>query len=210
MAKLILVRHGKSEWNKIGLWTGQTDVELAPEGHEEAEKAGQLLFDIEIHRAHTSALKRTHQTLEGILRSLNRTDLNYQQTAFLNERHYGIHQGKNKWEIKEQIGEDEFTKIRRSWDHKIPEGETLKDVYDRVVPYYENNILPDLRSEMNVLVVAHGNSLRALIKYIEVIHEDEISSVEIGTGELCCYDLDKVGNVLNKEIRGANSEKGKV
>lgn len=210
MAKLILVRHGKSEWNKLGLWTGQTDVDLAPEGHEEAERAGMLLQDIEIHQIHTSALKRAHQTLDGILRSLNRTDLTHKKSELLNERHYGIHQGKNKWEIKDNIGEVEFTNIRRNWNHPIPEGETLKDVYERVIPYYENNILPDLQAEMNVLVVAHGNSLRALVKYIEIISEDEISTVEIGTGEICCYDLDEMGKVINKEIRGLNSEKGKV
>ncbi len=210
MAKLILVRHGKSEWNKLGLWTGHEDVDLAPEGHEEAERAGLLLQDIEIDYAYTSALRRTHQTLEGILRSLNRTDLMHTKTELLNERHYGIHQGKNKWEVKELVGEVEFNNMRRNWDHPIPEGETLKDVYERVIPYYENNILPDLIAEKNILIVAHGNSLRALVKYIETIHEDEIASVEIGTGELCCYELDEIGKIISKEIRGENKEKGKV
>jgi 2,3-bisphosphoglycerate-dependent phosphoglycerate mutase len=210
MAKLILVRHGKSEWNKLGLWTGQEDVGLAPEGHIEAERAGELLRDIEIHHAHVSALKRTHQTLEGILKMLDRSDLVPEMHHALNERHYGIHQGKNKWEIKEIIGEDEFMKIRRNWDHPITGGETLKDVHARVVPHYEQNIRTQIHSGKNVIVVAHGNSLRALVKHLENISEELIADVEIGTGEIYCYDIGKEGSVVNKEIRGINSEKGKV
>ena len=210
MSKLILVRHGKSEWNKLGLWTGHTDVDLAEEGILEAERAGELLRDIDLHHAHVSHLKRTHQTLDGIKRGHGRIDVDPVKHHALNERHYGIHTGKNKWEVKELVGEEEFTKIRRNWDHPIPEGETLKDVHARVVPYYESDIKPQLMAGKNVIVVAHGNSLRALVKHLENIHEDNISEVEIGTGEVYCYDFDGEGNVTGKEIRGVNAEKTKV
>ena len=202
MAKLILVRHGKSSWNKLGLWTGHTDVDLTEEGHVEAERAGELIRDIEIHHAHVSFLKRTHQTLDGIKRALGRDDIEPQMHAALNERHYGVHTGKNKWEIKEAVGEEEFTKIRRNWDHFIPEGETLKDVHARVVPYYEDEIKPQLTSGKNVLVVSHGNTLRALVKHLEDISEELICNVEIGTGEVLCYEVAMNGSVTDKEIRG--------
>lgn len=205
MAKLILVRHGKSAWNKLGLWTGHTDVDLIEEGHEEAKRAGELLRDIDIHHAHVSHLKRTHQTLEGIKRGLGRDDIEPQKHHALNERHYGVHTGKNKWEVKEAVGEEEFMKIRRNWDHFIPEGETLKDVHARVVPYYENEIKPQLAAGKNVLVVSHGNTLRALVKHLEEIPEELICDVEIGTGEVLCYDIDAEGTVGNKEIRGGGT-----
>ncbi len=203
MAKLILVRHGKSAWNKLGLWTGHTDVDLDEDGHIEAEYAGKLLCDIDIHHAHVSHLKRTHQTLDGIKHGLGlgSEDLVPVKHHALNERHYGIHTGKNKWEVKEVVGEEEFMKIRRNWNHPIPEGETLKDVYDRVVPYYEGSIKPDLLAGRNVIIVAHGNTLRALVKYLEDITEERIAEVEIGTGEVYCYDIDTEGAVSGKEIR---------
>jgi 2,3-bisphosphoglycerate-dependent phosphoglycerate mutase len=149
MAKLILIRHGKSEWNKLGKWTGHTDVLLAPEGHEEAKRAGERLRDVEVHSAHVSELTRTHQTFEGVMSSLPQETVVPKKHGALNERHYGIHTGKNKWEVKESVGDEEFTNIRRSWDHPIPEGETLKDVHARVVPYYEREIMPEIMSGKN-------------------------------------------------------------
>ena len=119
----------------------------------------------------------------------------------LNERHYGVHTGKNKWQVKEEVGEEEFQNIRRGWDVKIREGETLKDVHARVVPYYEEQIKKDLENGENVLVVAHGNTLRALIKHLEDIDEAEICNVEIETGELHCYHLDEEQKVTKKEIK---------
>lgn len=210
MANLILIRHGKSEWNKLGLWTGLTDVDLAEEGVEEAKKAGEALRDIEIHNAHVSALKRAKQTLAGVLGALNYHDLGIKSHKDLNERDYGIYTGKNKWEIKEQVGEEEFQKMRRGWDVPIPEGETLKDVSARVIPYFSENILPELKNGKNSLVVAHGNTLRSLIKHLDGLDEEGIAGVEVGTGEVHVYKLDDSGAVLSKEIRSLNTEKGKV
>lgn len=200
MVKLFLVRHGKSEWNKLGLWTGWTDVSLVEEGIEEAKKAGEFLKEEDIHKVYTSELKRTHQTFEAIKETSGHT-LDHTSHGALNERHYGIHTGKNKWQVKDEIGEEEFNKIRRGWDTKIPEGETLKDVHARVVPYYEKQIKKDLESGENVLVVAHGNTLRALVKHLEDLDEAQVCDVEIETGEVHCYHMDESIKPKQKEIK---------
>jgi 2,3-bisphosphoglycerate-dependent phosphoglycerate mutase len=201
MAYLVLVRHGQSEWNALGLWTGQEDIGLTEQGRQEARKAADNLRDIQLHKAHTSTLSRAQQTLEEIKEALEHTDLETVQHAALNERHYGDYQTKNKWEIKEQIGEEEFTKLRRNWDHPVPNGETLKDVHARVLPYYEEHILHDLKAGKNVIVAAHGNSLRALMKHLEEVADDKVHEVEIGTGEVLVYEINEDGTVLSKELR---------
>ncbi len=202
MATLILVRHGNSAWNKLGLWTGQTDVDLTEQGVGEAQHAGELIRDIAIGRAYVSSLRRTHQTLDGIREGYGKGVPDPTKDHALDERDYGIYTGKNKWEVKEAMGEEEFNKLRRDFDHPVPEGETLKDVYERVVPYYEQVIKPELRAGENVIVVSHGNTLRALVKYLEHIPDDRISEVEIGTGEVLCYQIDQEGNVGARETRG--------
>lgn len=209
MSHLILVRHGKSEWNKLGKWTGWTDIDLVEEGVAEAKRAGEALRDIEIHKAYTSDLQRAQQTLEHIKKTLGK-DIETAVDPALRERHYGIYTGKNKWELKEQVGESEFKKIRRGWDHPLPEGESLKDVYARVVPYFEKHILPELKSGKNILVSAHGNSLRALMKHLDRISDEAICELEVGTGELHCYTFDKEGNAAGKEIRASNPNKEKI
>lgn len=209
MSFLILVRHGTSEWNALGLWQGWTDIPLAPQGKEEALRAAESLRDIRIDRAYTSVLKRSKETWE-IMRNALRISPPTVEHQALNERHYGIYQGKNKWQVKEQVGEEEFQKIRRSWDHPIQDGEHLKDVYNRIVPYYEKNILPDLKSGKNVLVSAHGNSLRALVKYLEDLSIDEVLKLEFGIGEVYVYTIDAEGKITNKEIRAANPKRGKI
>ena len=203
MSKLFLIRHGKSEWNKLGLWTGWTDVSLDEEGKREAVEAGKLLKDENIHKVYTSELKRTHETYERIKEGSGK-NVSFTPHKALNERHYGIHTGKNKWQIKEEVGEEEFNKIRRGWDVKIPEGETLKDVHARVVPYYEENIKKDLLNGENVLVVAHGNTLRALIKHLENLDEVKISEVEFETGQVHIYELDHEGKILSKDVKSKN------
>ncbi|MEK7630800.1 MAG: 2,3-bisphosphoglycerate-dependent phosphoglycerate mutase [Patescibacteria group bacterium] len=209
MAYLILVRHGKSEWNKLGLWTGWTDVDSAPEGVKEAESAGKALADIPVHRAHVSALKRARQTFNHIHQEIesNLDDHEVATSPALNERHYGVHTGKNKWQVRDEVGEEEFSKIRRGWDHPVPEGETLKDVHGRVSMYFEESIKPQLRDGHNVLIVAHGNSLRALIKHIEELSDEAIADVELGTAEAHCYAFDERGVCVAKEIRAANPNK---
>ena len=210
MAYLILVRHGKSEWNLLGRWTGHTDVGLVEKGIEEAREAGSMIRDIDIHEAHVSLLKRAQQTFHEIRTTLGRHDLEAATHASLNERHYGVHTGKNKWEVRDEIGEEAFQSIRRGWDVPIEGGETLKDVYDRVVPYYKESIHPQLRDDKNVIVVAHGNSLRALAKHLENISDDDICELEIGTGEVYCYQFDQEGNVVSKEIRAVNADKARM
>ena len=201
MAYLVLVRHGQSEWNALGLWTGQEDVPLTAQGREEARRAAEHLHDITLHKAHASMLSRAQDTLEAIKAALGHTELETQHHEALNERHYGDYQAKNKWEIKEQIGEEEFTKLRRTWDHPVPNGETLKDVHARTIPYYEEHIVQDLKAGKNVIVAAHGNTLRALMKHLEDVSDDKVHELEIGTGEVLVYEISEDGTVIDKQIR---------
>jgi len=201
MAYLVLVRHGQSKWNALGLWTGQRDIELTDQGREEARRAVEHLKDIPLHKAHTSKLIRAKQTLEEIKQALNQVELETVEHEALNERDYGDYTAKNKWEIANQLGEEEFTKLRRNWDHPVPGGETLKDVHARVLPYYEQEILKDLKEGKNVIVAAHGNSLRALMKHLDNQPEDKVHELDIGTGEVLVYEISEDGTVLGKEIR---------
>jgi 2,3-bisphosphoglycerate-dependent phosphoglycerate mutase len=209
MSTLVLVRHGKSEWNEKGLWTGWRDIPLAQKGIEEARDTGESLKGISFDYAYTSALVRAQQTLAEILHVLDQAPQVTQDQA-LNERDYGDYTEKNKWDIQKALGEEEFQKIRRSWDYPPPNGESLKMVYERAVPYFEAEILPKLKDGKNIIIAAHGNSLRALVKYLEEIPEDQIATLEIGTGEAYIYQLNSDGTVASKEIRGENVNKGKV
>ena len=201
MAYLVLVRHGQSEWNSLGLWTGQEDVPLTEQGKAEAREAAKHLQDITLHKAHTSDLSRSQQTLHEIKQALNHIELPTSIDAALSERHYGDYQAKNKWDIKEQVGDEIFTKLRRSWDHPVPNGETLKDVHDRVIPYYTKHILEDLKAGKNIIISAHGNSLRALMKHLDEVADDRVHELEIGTGGVHIYEISENGSVINKEIR---------
>lgn len=203
MSVLILLRHGESTWNKKGLWTGFKDVPLSKKGREEARSAAKELVNVSIDATFTSPLKRAKETLQEIILVLfpNPPYPPNTQDSALNERDYGAFTGKNKWEVKRQVGENTFRKIRRGWNYPIPRGETLKDVYDRVVPHYKSRILPLLRSGKNVLVVAHGNSIRALVKFLEHLTDQAIEGIELGTGEIYLYDIDKKGDVKGKEVR---------
>ena len=207
MAYLVLVRHGQSEWNLLGQWTGLTDVQLTEDGREEARRAAQTLEDIDLHRAYTSKLMRAKHTLDEIVTHLDRHDLERSEHEELNERDYGDLTGKNKWQVKEEYGEEKFMAWRRSWDHPVPGGETLKDVSVRVLPFYEQHILDDLKNGKNVIVAAHGNSLRALMKYLEEVSDEEAHKVEIMTGEVLVYEIDDTGKLLKKEVRLTNDKK---
>lgn len=201
MVNLILVRHTESEWNKKGLWTGLTDISLSQKGFEDAKKVSILLKNFSINVAYTSPLLRAKQTLDVIKQNLGLTNLPIIEDKALNERDYGIYTGKNKWEIEKSVGEEMFLKIRRSFDYEIPNGESLRDVCNRVVPYYQNEILPRLKSGKNILIVAHGNSLRALVKYLENISDEDIEKLEIATGEIYVYSINEQGDVASKEIK---------
>lgn len=206
MAYLVLVRHGQSEWNALGLWTGHRDVALTDQGKQEARKAAEHLRNLTLHKAYTSRLKRAQQTLHEIKEALEHTELETIEHESLNERDYGDYTAKNKWEIAETLGEEEFTKLRRNWDHPVPGGETLKAVHGRVLPYYEERILADLHDGKNVIIAAHGNSLRALMKHLESIADDEVHQLEIGTGEVLVYEIGKDGKAVSKEIRAAGGK----
>ena len=207
MAYLVLVRHGQSEWNLLGQWTGLTDVSLTEDGRDEARRAAKTLEDIDLHRAYSSKLERAKHTLDEIVTHLDRHDVERTEHAELNERDYGELTGKNKWQVKEEYGEEKFMAWRRSWDHPVPGGETLKDVSERVLPFYEQHVLEDLKSGKNVIVAAHGNSLRALMKYLEDVADDEAHTVEIMTGEVLVYEIDDNGKLVKKEIRMTNDKK---
>jgi 2,3-bisphosphoglycerate-dependent phosphoglycerate mutase len=209
MSYLILVRHGTSEWNKLGLWTGSADPDLAKEGFEEAKKTGTLLKDIPLDFGFSSAQKRSINTLSNILSSSSK-EIPLERSSDLNERDYGIYTGKNKWEIKEQVGDEEFKKIRRGWDTIIPQGESLEKVYNRVIPYYQKNIENKIKDGKNVIVVSSGNALRSLVKYLEELSEEEVANLEFGLAEAYCYTLDNRGKVISKEIRSTNPNKGKI
>ena len=195
--RFFLVRHGASEWNELGLWTGWTDINLAPSGREEARRAAEALRGVELHSAHVSALTRAKQTLGEILAATGQSPVITVHGA-LNERHYGDYTGKNKWEVKTQIGNEAFEALRRGWDVEVPGGETLKMVHDRVVPYFNENILVELENGKNVIIAAHGNTLRALMKYLERIPDGEVHSLEVATGEVIAYEMTQNGLVREK------------
>lgn len=202
MSNLILVRHGKSIWNELGLWTGCTDVELHDQGKLDAKKMALCLIKSHINLVFTSKLKRAKDTAKLILDELHLKNMPIIETEALNERDYGVHTGKNKWEVKKEVGEEEFQRIRRDWNHPIPGGETLKDVHDRVVPYFKNQILPKLKEGKNILIAAHGNSLRALTKYLCDLSEAAVCNLEFGIGEVHVYEFNSKGKILNYEIKG--------
>ena len=217
MIKLVLVRHGQSEWNLENKFTGWTDVELSEQGIREAKEAGKVLkekgftFDL----AYTSYLKRAQNTLKLILEEMGESDIETRMSWRLNERHYGALQGLNKAETAEKYGAEQVKLWRRSNDvrppelaeddprypgndpkyselskDELPKTENLIDTIDRVLVYWNEEIKPAIESGKNVIIVAHGNSLRALIKYLDNISDDEIVGVEVQTGNPICYELD--------------------
>jgi len=217
MIKLVLVRHGQSEWNLENKFTGWTDVELSEQGVREAKEAGKVLkekgfsFDL----AYTSYLKRAQNTLKLILDEMGESDIETRMSWRLNERHYGALQGLNKAETAEKYGAEQVKLWRRSNDvrppelaeddprypgndpkyselskDELPKTENLIDTIDRVLVYWNEEIKPAIESGKNVIIAAHGNSLRALIKYLDNISDDEIVGVEVQTGNPICYELD--------------------
>lgn len=209
MAKLVLVRHSKSEWNEAGLWTGWKDIPLTDEGRNDAKRTADSIKDIKFDYGYTSKLVRAQETLQIILKEIGQTDLSVKEDQALNERSYGLFTGKNKWEIQKEVGEEEFKRIRRAWKHPIPDGETMEDVYNRVVPYFQVEILPKLKQGANVIIAAHGNSLRALVMFLEKLTQEQLAELEFGIGEAYVYEIDDQGKVENKEIRAKNPLAGK-
>lgn len=226
MAKLVFIRHGQSEWNLENLFTGWVDVNLSEQGEREAKEAGHKLKEagIEFDQAYTSVLTRAIKTLHFALEESGQLWIPETKSWRLNERHYGALQGKNKADAAEKYGDEQVHIWRRSYDvlpplldandegsaandrryaeldpHIIPGGENLKVTLERVIPFWEDNIAPDLLDGKNVIVAAHGNSLRALTKYIENISDEDIMDVEMATGQPVVYELDDNLNIVSKE-----------
>ena len=226
MSKLVFIRHGQSEWNLKNLFTGWTDVNLSENGVAEAKEAGRKLKDagIQLDQAYTSVLKRAIMTLHYALEESDQLWIPEVKSWRLNERHYGDLQGQNKAEAAEKFGEEQVHIWRRSYDvlppmlseddprsaaqdrryanldpNVIPGGENLKVTLERVMPFWEDHIAPDLLAGKNVIVAAHGNSLRALTKYLEGISDDDIINLEIPTGQPIAYDLDENLKVVDKK-----------
>ena len=217
MIKLVLVRHGQSMWNLENRFTGWTDVELSEQGIKEAKEAGKVLkekgygFDV----AYTSVLKRANDTLGYILEELGEKNIPVKKSWRLNERHYGALQGLNKDETKEKYGEEQVLLWRRSTDvrppalskdderypgndpkyndlkeNELPTTENLIDTIERVMVYWNSDIVKDLEAGKRVIIAAHGNSLRGLIKYLDNMTDEEIIKLELQTGNPICYELD--------------------
>ena len=197
MSKLILIRHGQSEWNELNLFTGWKNPGLTKKGEKEATDAGKLLrekgiiFDI----AFTSALKRAQDTLTIILKEIDQTSLKIIKDQSLNERDYGDLSGLNKDEARKKWGEDKVHQWRRSFDIPPPGGESLKNTADRVLPYYERNIVPRINEGLNILITAHGNSLRSLVMHLDNISSEDIVKLEIGTGVPLIYETKSSENI---------------
>lgn len=229
MSKLVLLRHGQSIWNLENRFTGWTDVDLSDLGREEAKTAGKQIADegIELHRAFTSVLKRAIRTLWIALDELDLMWLPVTRCWELNERHYGNLQGLNKAETLEKHGEEQLLKWRRGYDVRpetladddpthpkfdrrykqidpalLPGTESLKDTLNRVLPLWNETIVPCLQAEENVLIAAHGNSLRAMVKHLDGISDDDISELNIPTGIPLVYEFDGGMNVLKKGYLG--------
>ena len=200
MSVLILVRHGESQWNLENRFTGWVDVDLSDEGKREAHEAGKLLKKYKIDYVFTSALKRAINTTDIILSEMGLGHMPYISNQALNERHYGDLQGLNKADTAEKFGADQVKVWRRSYDIAPPNGESLKDTQMRVMPYYLDVIEPLLRNGKNVLVSAHGNSLRSLVMHIEKLEPKQVLELNIGTGVPYIYEFDKDMKVIAKKI----------
>ena len=194
---LVLVRHGQSEWNERNLFTGWRDPDLTKLGVQEAEKAGKLLkaHGIKFDIAYTSVLLRAKRTLSIIMENLNQTQIPVTCDLALNERDYGELSGLNKDEARNQWGEEQVLMWRRSYDIPPPGGESLKDTAARVLPFYKKQIWPAVKSGKNVIVAAHGNSIRALIMYLEELSAQQIVEREVATGVPMVYRLTMHGHV---------------
>ncbi|HEY6736639.1 MAG TPA: 2,3-bisphosphoglycerate-dependent phosphoglycerate mutase [Candidatus Saccharimonadia bacterium] len=200
MSHLILVRHGESQFNAKSLWTGTWDVPLTDRGRHEAQMMAHAIKDLKPTYAFTSNLSRATETLEIIL-TTNHWKPKVAADAALAERDYGELTGMNKWVVEEKYGEAQFNKWRRGWDEPVPGGETLKQVYRRVIPYYESHILPHLKGETTVLLVAHGNSIRTLIKYLDDLSNEQVKNLEMLFGAAVIYTLDPHHKVVRKDTR---------
>jgi len=199
MPQLVLIRHGESQWNLENRFTGWVDIPLSPNGEKEARKAGEKLKGYKFDEAFTSVLIRAIRTYEIVAETAGFNNLPLEKDKALNERMYGDLQGLNKDETRKKFGDEQVRLWRRSYDVAPPNGESLKETAARVMPYYHSRIEPDLKSGKNILIVAHGNSLRALIMFIENISKDDIVKLEIPTGIPIVYELGPSMEIVGKQ-----------
>lgn len=200
MALLVLVRHGESQWNLENRFTGWVDVPLTEKGRREAQRAGELLRGMHFDRAYTSELQRAIETLDIILRAIGRTDLPVERDAALNERHYGELQGLNKAETAKKFGDEQVHIWRRSYDIAPPGGESLKDTAARTLPYFERVIVPRLRAGENILVSAHGNSLRSIVMQLDQLTPAQVLELNLATGVPIVYEVGPDMTIRSKRI----------
>jgi 2,3-bisphosphoglycerate-dependent phosphoglycerate mutase len=198
MSELILLRHGQSQWNLENRFTGWVDVPLSPKGEDEARAAGGKLRGRRIDKLYTSVLKRAIDTATLAFDTAGIADVPTERDAALNERMYGDLQGLNKAEAAQKWGDEQIRQWRRSYDVKPPGGESLADTAARVLPYWESHVLPDLKGGKNVLVAAHGNSLRALVMHLDGLDHDQVLKLEIPTGAPLLYEIGTDGRVRGK------------
>lgn len=197
MARLILLRHGESQWNLENRFTGWVDVPLSPRGIQEAKQAGDKLRDFAFDRAFTSVLSRANETLRLALETIGQTGIPIEKNQALNERMYGDLQGLDKAETAKKYGDAQVKIWRRSYDVRPPGGESLKDTAERVLPYYDTTIKPHLLNGETILIAAHGNSLRALVMQLEQLSKEQVLELNIPTGAPLLYELDNSGKVLS-------------
>jgi len=199
MAKLVLVRHGQSQWNLENRFTGWVDVDLSDKGREEAGKAGEVLKGIPFEEAFTSDLKRAQNTLEIILVKVGQTNIPVTKDQALNERHYGDLQGLDKAETAKKFGDDQVKIWRRSYDVAPPNGESLKDTAARTLPYFNEKIMPRVKAGKNIIIAAHGNSLRSIVMELDHLTKEQVLALEIATGTPIIYEIDSNGKILSKK-----------
>ncbi len=198
MPDLILLRHGQSQWNLENRFTGWVDVPLSPKGEDEARAAGEKLRGRRIDGVYTSVLKRAIDTVTLALATAGVRDVPIIRDAALNERMYGDLQGLDKAEAAQKWGDEQIRQWRRSYDVRPPGGESLADTAARVLPYWESHILPDVKGGKNVLVAAHGNSLRALVMHLDQLDREQVLKLEIPTGAPLLYEMTTDGRVRGK------------
>ena len=197
MPKLILLRHGESQWNLENRFTGWVDVPLSAKGEQEAKHAGELLKSYEIDKLYTSVLQRAMETARIVLEVRGTPDIPTERDKALNERMYGDLQGLNKAETAEKFGAEQVHIWRRSYDVPPPNGESLKDTAARTLPYFNEHILPDIKKGLNVLVAAHGNSLRSIVMDLDKLTQAQVIELNIPTGTPLVYDMSADGSVIS-------------
>jgi len=198
MSKLIILRHGQSQWNLENRFTGWVDVPLSAKGEAEATAAGDKIKGFEFDEAYTSVLKRAQNTLSLAMKQAGHREIPVTKNEALNERKYGDLQGLDKADTAAKYGDEQVHIWRRSFDIAPPGGESLKDTAARVIPYFKKEIEPKLKAGKNIIIAAHGNSLRALVMHLEKMAPEEILKFEIPTGQPRLYELDAELNILDK------------